>query len=45
MLQRADLWASAFSAGLERGELAPFGRRLHVLRFSQPLRPKVWRWS
>ena len=41
MLRSSDLWASAFSAGLERGGWL-YSDDGFVLRFSQPLRVEIW---
>ena len=41
MLRSSDLWASAFSAGLERGGWL-YSDDGFVLRFSQPLRVESW---
>ena len=41
MLRASDLWASAFSAGLERGGWL-YSDDGFVLRFSQPLRVEIW---
>ena len=41
MLRSSDLWASAFSAGLERGGWL-YSDDGFVLRFSQPLRVENW---
>ena len=41
MLRSSDLWASAFSAGLERGGWF-YSDDGFVLRFSQPLRVEIW---
>ena len=41
LLRDSDLWASAFSAGLERGGWL-YSDDGFVLRFSQPLRVESW---
>ena len=41
MLRSSDLWASAFSAGLERGGWL-YSDDGFILRFSQPLRVEIW---
>ena len=41
ILRSGDLWASSFSAGLERGDWLYFGDEF-ILRISQPLRVERW---